>query len=127
MTPHMAGRSGKKLRSATATGRAPSGPTPGDRAEDADWLGERIRRIALGLTAALVVARAYWPAEGTTELETGQQLPWAFALLATIGTWLAAGHFRGRRTAAAWAAACLAFFALLGAALGWAMSLFPGP
>lgn len=50
-----------------------------------------------------------------------------FALLATAGTWLAVAHFRGRRAAAAWAAACLAFFALLGAALGWAMSLFPGP
>lgn len=47
----------------------------------------------------------------------------AFALLATAGTWLAAAHFRGRRAGAAWAAACLAFFALLGAALGWAMSL----
>lgn len=47
-----------------------------------------------------------------------------FALLATIGTWLAAAHFRGRRNAALWAAACLAFFVLLGAALGWAMSFF---
>ena len=51
----------------------------------------------------------------------------AFALLATAGTWLAAAHFRGPRVGAALAGACLAFFALLGAALAWAMSFMPGP
>jgi hypothetical protein len=49
----------------------------------------------------------------------------AFALLAAAGTWLAAAHFRGRRAALVWTGACLAFFVLLGAALGWAMTLLP--
>lgn len=48
-----------------------------------------------------------------------------FALLATILTWLAVAHFRGRRAAAAWSLACLGFFVVLGGALAWAMSLFP--
>ena len=33
------------------------------RRRRAAWLGERLRRVALGLTAALVTARAYWPSE----------------------------------------------------------------
>lgn len=76
----MAGRSGKaRKRSKTPpeTLRPPAAVP-----DDASRFGEHLRRLALGLTAALVVARAYWPAEGTTELETGAQLPWTFALLA---------------------------------------------
>src|SRR6478609_9570152 len=35
----------------------------GSDAEIAAWLGERLRRVALGLTAALMTARAFWPSE----------------------------------------------------------------
>ncbi|WP_152051275.1 O-antigen ligase family protein [Tautonia marina] len=80
MTPPMAGRSGKtRKRSKTPPDTLrPSAAVP----DDASRFGEHLRRLALGLTAALVVARAYWPSEGTTEIETGAQLSWTFALLA---------------------------------------------
>jgi hypothetical protein len=42
-----------------------------------------------------------------------------FTVLATAGTYLAAAHFRGHRTAAVLAAACLVFFVTLGAGLVW--------
>ncbi|RUL89022.1 O-antigen ligase family protein [Tautonia sociabilis] len=75
-------------RRASSHRRTPSGPSrtaapPVVAPDDSAWFADRIRTIALGLTAALVVSRAYWPAEGTTELMTGEQLPWTFALLAT--------------------------------------------
>ncbi len=76
----MAGRSGKsRKRSKTPPDTLrPSAAVP----DDASRFGEHLRRLALGLTAALIVARAYWPSEGMTEIETGAQLPWTFALLA---------------------------------------------
>lgn len=66
-------------------------------AEPAAWgLGEWLRRGALGLAAALIVARAYWPAEFRTEAESGSGLLWALMMLiaATLGVaamWLAGG------------------------------------
>ncbi|QDV32704.1 O-antigen ligase family protein [Tautonia plasticadhaerens] len=90
----MGSRAGKTRRPPITTSRSSSVPVDSGQ-EDSSWLGERIRRIALGLTAALVVARAYWPAEGMTELETGQQLPWTFALLATA-TLAVTGAMLGR-------------------------------
>jgi O-antigen ligase/tetratricopeptide (TPR) repeat protein len=53
--------------------------------EQAAWLGERVRRLALGLTVALITARAYWPAEPNFKEEAGTGLVWAFALLLAVG------------------------------------------
>jgi O-antigen ligase len=53
--------------------------------ERAAWLGERVRRLALGLTVALIAARAYWPAEPNFKEEAGTGLVWAFAMLLTVG------------------------------------------
>ena len=59
-------------------------------------LGEVFRRVALGLTAALIVARAYWPAEYGAEAKSGSGLWWALlmivaAILAVTGMWLEGG------------------------------------
>ena len=84
--------------------------------DDAARLGERLRRIALGLTAALIVARAYWDSEGTSEVESAEGLGWTFALLwtATLGL---AGAFLSRTLSfrISWAdVAVVALFGLVG-------------
>jgi len=58
--------------------------------EFALWLAERLRRIALGLTAALIAARVYWPSEFATEADTGNGLDWVLALLFAAGLAVAA-------------------------------------
>jgi hypothetical protein len=64
----------------------PPGATPppgllGAAEPDAAALGEGLRRVALGATAALLAARAYWP-----ENEDGTSgLVWVLLLLATLG------------------------------------------
>src|SRR5262245_31415199 len=60
-------------------------------------LGERLRRVALGLTGALVVSRAYWPSEFAREADTGRGLPWVLALLLALGLTIA-GLWIGGRT-----------------------------
>jgi len=77
------------------------------------WLGERVRRLALGLTAMLVVARAYYPSEDASQ---GTGLIWVFAILATsalgVASWLFAGTTLLRWS---WAdAAVLALMVLVG-------------
>ncbi len=71
-----------------------------DEVRSASYLGERIRRIALGLTAALVTARAYWPSEPDVRIGAGAGLLWVLAVLVAAGLALAAssigGHFRWR-------------------------------
>jgi hypothetical protein len=70
-----------------------SGPRPA-------YLGERIRRVALGLLAALVTARAFWPSEPDLKEGAGGGLSWVLALLAVAGIGIAApflgGTFRFR-------------------------------
>jgi hypothetical protein len=57
----------------------------------------RLRRLALGLTAALIVARAYWPSEGVREAETSAGLGWVLAVLLTAAlACLALGSAAGR-------------------------------
>jgi len=58
--------------------------------------GERIRRLALGLTAALMVARAFWPSEPDLREGAGEGLPWVLALLLVTGMALAASLVGGR-------------------------------
>jgi len=59
-------------------------------------VGERVRRIALGLTAALVTARAYWPSEPDVRTGAGAGLFWVLAILFAAGLALAASFTGGR-------------------------------
>ncbi len=56
-----------------------------DAAGTAARAGERVRRVALGLTAALVVARAYTTSEPDMEYGAGAGLYWVLALLIVAG------------------------------------------
>jgi len=96
-------------------------PADPDR-EFALWLGERLRRVALGGTAALLAARAYWPGEPDLRAEGGGGLVWVLALLAVAGVAIAAtlvgGTLRARWSAADGAAVSL--FALAAFSAGHA-------
>jgi len=79
--------------------------------------GEALRRLALGLTAALIVARAYWPGEGTrSEEDAGTGLAWSLAVLLTAGVAALAALVAGRiRLRWSWAdAAVYALMLLVG-------------
>lgn len=69
-------------------------------AESAARLGEGLRRLALGATAALVVSRAFWPGEPDFRVEAGGGMPWVLALLIVTGLAVVAalvgGAFRFR-------------------------------
>jgi O-antigen ligase len=77
------------------------------------WLGERLRRVALGLTAMLFVVRAYFPSE---DAESGSGLIWVFAILADSAIAIASSLFSGTtRLRWSWAdAAVLALMLLVG-------------
>ena len=67
-----------------------------DAQTSASALGELLRRVALGLCAALIVSRAYFPAEFRSETDSGSALSWslamiAAALIASLGAWLSGG------------------------------------
>jgi tetratricopeptide (TPR) repeat protein len=116
------------------TRRTPAGPPPSPRPEtsaessgalDADRFGrwsERVRRLALGLTAALIVARAYWPGEATDEASSGQGLGWVVGLLIAALLGLVAVGLSGRlRVRLSWPdAAAIALFVLVSASAGHA-------
>jgi O-antigen ligase len=73
-------------------------------AEQADWvdgpaashLGEQIRRVALGLTAALLTARAFWPSEPDLKEGAGAGLIWVLLLLLVAALAIAAPLVAGR-------------------------------
>ena len=48
-------------------------------------MSERVRRIALGLTAALVTARAFWPSEPDLKEGAGRGLYWVFVVFVAFG------------------------------------------
>ncbi len=60
------------------------------------YLAEWLRRIALGLTAALVTARAFWPSEPNLQAGAGDGLFWILILLVVVGIALAVPLFGGR-------------------------------
>ena len=53
----------------------------GDRRQEAAETSERVRRMALGLTAALMTARAFWPSEPDLREGAGSGMYWVFARL----------------------------------------------
>jgi O-Antigen ligase len=59
-------------------------------------VGEQIRRLALGLFAALMTARAYWPSEIDPNQASGSGLVWVLAMLIVAGLWIASSLFGGR-------------------------------
>ncbi len=60
------------------------------------YLAERLRRIALGLTAALITARAFWPSEPNLREGAGEGLSWVLVLLFVVGLALAVPLLGGR-------------------------------
>lgn len=86
-------------------------------AERAAWLGERLRRVALGSTAALLTARAFWPSEPDFRIDAGSGLVWVFALLIVAGLALASALIGGTlRLRWSWADLALVILVLLVAA-----------
>jgi O-antigen ligase len=75
-------------------------------------ISELLRRCALGLVTALVVARFFWPSEYYAEADTGNGLRWVFAcgLAAALGI---AALFVGGRTRLRWSWADGAVYALM--------------
>jgi tetratricopeptide (TPR) repeat protein len=107
-------------------------PTPADAPglfdpADAAWLGERLRRLALGLTAALIMARAFWPSEGVREAETAGGLGWILTLLVTAALACLASWVGGRaRVRFSWAdAAVVALMLLVGLSAAGALDRRP--
>ncbi len=83
--------------------------------------GERLRRVSLGLTAALLVARAYWPSVPDLRVDGGTGLDWSLAVLLVAGLAAAAGVLSGRlRGRFAWADVALVAMALM---VGWSASV----
>lgn len=85
----------RRIPQAFAEGTASSGGARIDRSTQtqggpgpeiwAQRLGERFRRVALGLVAALLTARAYWPSEPELREEAGRGLVWVLAVLVAAG------------------------------------------
>jgi O-antigen ligase len=118
MTPR---RTPRNRRAADAAPE-PRGPAPSPQADPADdferglaTVGERLRQAALGLTAALVVARMYWPGEAFGERDTGHSLGWSLAMLVAAALAIFSAFFAGRFAfRLSWAdAAAYALFALV--------------
>ncbi|WP_435007434.1 O-antigen ligase family protein [Tundrisphaera lichenicola] len=63
-----------------STARPPAYSAESSGEDTFAWMGERLRRVALGLTAMLLVARAYFPSE---DAETGSGLVFVLAYLGT--------------------------------------------
>ena len=59
-------------------------------------VGEQVRRLALGLFAALMTARAYWPSEMDPNRVSGSGLVWVLAMLSWWGLWIASSLLGGR-------------------------------
>jgi tetratricopeptide (TPR) repeat protein len=64
--------------------------------ETLSYLGERLRRVSLGLLAALITARAYATSEPDLAREAGTGLYWILALLVVAGLALASSFIGGR-------------------------------
>ncbi len=99
-------------------------PTPvGDAGDDpAARAGELVRRAALGLAGALMVARMYFPGEGVDEESSASGLGWTLAVLVAAGL-AAIGPLVSGRARLRWAwpdLAMLAMTLLVGLSAGWA-------
>ena len=59
-------------------------------------MSERVRRMALGLTAALMTARAFWPSEPDLREGAGSGLYWVFVVFIAFGLALTSALVGGR-------------------------------
>ncbi|HMB06013.1 MAG TPA: O-antigen ligase domain-containing protein, partial [Isosphaeraceae bacterium] len=85
----------------------------------APW-GERLRRVALGLLASLLTARAYWPSETDPSQAAGSGLVWVLAFILTAFLAIAASLLAGRLSFRfSWAdAAVIALALIVGSSAG---------
>jgi O-Antigen ligase len=67
-----------------------------DREQEAAEMAERVRKIALGLTAALITARAFWPSEPDLKEGAGGGLYWLFVVYIAFGLALTSALVGGR-------------------------------
>jgi hypothetical protein len=115
----MTRRAAKPAVKRKETGDAASRPSSLDHDEQGEarspsYVGERIRRIALGLTAALLTARAYWPSEPDVRVGAGGGLFWVLAVLFAAGLGFASSFVGGRfRWRWSWADLALAVLVVL--------------
>jgi O-antigen ligase len=81
---------------ASAGDQGDAGDSHGGGEASTSMVGEQIRRLALGLFAALMTARAYWPSEIDPNRVSGSGLVWVLAMLIVAGLWIASTLFGGR-------------------------------
>ena len=79
-----------------APARSPIGHFAAGGAQDFAHLAERLRRLALGLTAALITARAFFPSEPDLKEGAGSGLVWVLLVFVAVGVALAVSLFGGR-------------------------------
>jgi O-Antigen ligase len=77
-----------------STSRPGSEPEPED--QSLTYIAERLRRLALGLTAALITARAFFPSEPNLREGAGDGLVWVLLVLVAVGIALAVPLLHGR-------------------------------
>ena len=110
-------------------GPTPSSLDPSDREGGFDPAvsGERLRRLALGSTAALLAARPFWPSEPDLLHEADSSLYWVFSLMIVVGVALASALIGGRlRVRLSWAdAAVVSLVALVSLSARHAMDHRP--
>jgi O-Antigen ligase len=80
----------------SAKGRPPIDHSAAVDGPDYAHLAERLRRLALGLTAALMTARAFFPSEPDLREGAGSGLVWVLLVFVTVGVALAVPLFSGR-------------------------------
>lgn len=104
----------KPRQTAESVARPSSFDRDEDSARSPAYLGERVRRIALGLTAALLTARAYWPSEPDVRVGAGGGLLWVLGVLFAAGLAFAASFVGGKfRWRWSWTDAALALLVVL--------------
>jgi O-antigen ligase len=86
----------KRSEPEPATARSPIDHSGAGIGQDFAHLAERLRRLALGLTAALITARAFFPSEPNLREGAGDGLSWVRLVLVTVGIALAVPLLGGR-------------------------------
>ncbi len=109
-------RAGAASQSRQTASPAAAGDPHDDGERSAATVGEQIRRLSLGLFAALISARSYWPSEIDPSQASGSGLLWVLAMMMVAGLWIASSFVSGRfRFRWSWTdAAVLALVLLVG-------------
>jgi O-antigen ligase len=75
--------------------RSPVDHSPSADGESLTYFAERFRRVALGLVAALITARAFFPSEPNLREGAGDGLVWVLLVFLTVGIALAVPLLNG--------------------------------